>query len=305
MKYVLICTLLLANLQQAVACDICGASSGNQSLGLLPQMYRNFAGVQYQYNQFRSRHVPLSETRPVWYSNEQYHTAQIWGRYCAGKRWQLFGFVPYRYNTSSYYNNSSINGIGDVTVIANYALLQTPDSADRDLKHRLQGGAGLKAPTGVHKGVSQLEREGLPNMQPGSGSWDVPVNINYTLRYRNAGMNTDASFVITTPNKDQYKYGNRLNLQLGLFYWIQRNKLTILPQLGLRHEYALHDYDNYARRWLNTQTGGSITSAVAGAQLYYGKAGVQLQYGRPVAQHYGGGNISAQQRIDAGIIILF
>jgi len=307
MKYIIACVMLLScSIMQSKACDVCGASSGNQNLGLLPQMYRHFVGVQYQYNEFSSRHVPLSETRPVWYGREHYQTVQLWGRYCIGKRWQLFGFLPYRYNTGSYNSSGmTIKGIGDATAIVNYTLLQTADSSDNILRHRLQGGAGIKIPLGSHSGVSQAEREGLPNMQPGTGSWDVPVNINYTARYRNSGLNADLAYVMTTPNILEYKYGNRLNMQVSLFYWLQRNKFSILPQAGIRFEYALHDYDNYQRKWLNEQTGGYITSAVAGVQMYYGKTGLQLQYSRPIAQYFGSGNITALQKIDAGIILLF
>lgn len=307
MKQAILCLLLTTcTLQMANACDVCGASSGNQNLGLLPQISKHFAGIQYQHNQFESRHIPLSENQPVRYSREHYNTVQLWGRYCLGQRWQFFAFVPYRYNTTTYYNTAgAIKGIGDATVIANYTFIQTADSSENQLRHRLQGGIGIKAPVGSYRGVSELERMGLPNMQPGTGAWDIPINANYTLRYRDAGINTDASYNITTPNKDNYKYGNRLNLQLSAFYWLSTDEISILPQAGVRMEYALHDYDNFEKKWLNEQTGGYIASAIAGVQLYYKSIGLQLQYSRPINQHYGNGNITARQRIDAGIICLF
>ncbi len=288
------------------ACDVCGASSGNQNLGLLPQMYHHFAGIQYQYNRFSSTHVPLSDNQPLEYSDEFYQNIQVWGRYCIGKKWQFFAFLPYRYNRSTYTGYSApAKGMGDATLLMNYTFFQTSDSSTSAIQQRLQGGAGIKAPTGAYQGITQLEQQGLPNMQPGTGTWDIPVNLNYTLRYNNTGVNLDGSYNITTANRNNYKYGNRLNVQLTAFYWLQRNTLSILPQLGARYEYALHDYDNYRRKWLNEQTGGYIASAIAGVQAYYSNIALQLQYSRPLMQHYGGGNIEARQRVDIGLMFLF
>lgn len=298
--------MLLASVPVARACDVCGAASGNQNMGLLPQMHRHFAGVQYQYSSFNSKLIPLSENQAVKHTQGYYHTMQLWGRYCIGNRFQLFGFLPYRYNMSRYNNTESHNnGVGDATVMLNYTFINSTDTIPGKWEHRLQAGMGLKMPTGGYSGVSVMDNEGIPNMQPGSGSWDIPVNINYTLTRAQTGLNTDISFVATTPNKFAYKYGNRLNVQVLGFYKLQAKKLTVLPQAGMRHEYALHDYDNYNRKWLNEQTGGNILSVIAGVQVYYGQAGLQVQYSKPVVQHFGGGNITAVQKIDAGIILLF
>lgn len=306
MKYIIGCVLLIFSSTTVVACDVCGASSGNQNLGLLPQMYRHFAGIQYQHNSFSSTHVPLSDNKPIENSNEYYQNIQVWGRYCIGKRWQLFAFLPYRYNTSTYSGFSTPSkGMGDATLLVNYTMFKTSDSSTSAVRQRLQGGLGIKAPTGANKGVSQLEKEGLPNMQPGTGAWDIPVNINYTIKYNNTGVNLDGSFNITTANRDDYKYGNRLNTQLMAFYWLQKNRLSVLPQIGGRLEYALHDYDNYTKKWLNEQTGGHIASAVVGIQAYYGNIGIQLQYSKPFNQYYGGGNIKSVQRMDIGVMFLF
>lgn len=307
MRYkITVALLLFCSVQKARACDVCGAASGNQNMGLLPQMHQHFVGTQYQYNGFNSQLVPLSENQTVKHVEGHYHTVQVWGRYCIGNRIELFGFLPYRYNISNYNNIGTLNkGLGDASFMFQYIFINNADSTSSKWKHRLQAGMGLKIPTGGYSGVSVMDNEGIPNMQPGSGSWDIPVNINYTLTRAQTGLNTDISFVATTPNKYVYKYGNRLNVQVLGFYKLQAKKLTVLPQAGIRYEYALHDYDNYTRKWLNEQTGGNIVSVVAGIQLYRGQAGLQLQYSKPVAQHFGGGNITAVQKIDAGLILLF
>ena len=304
MKNALCCVLLIVSATTAKACDVCGASSSNQTLGLLPQMYRHFVGVQYQYSNFNSVQKPLSDNKPSINADQQYQTVQLWGRYCIGNRWQLFGFLSYRSNTyQSSSTNTATQGIGDASILVNHTFLQSADSVAA--RHRLQGGLGIKAPTAKYTGVTQLERMGLPNTQAGTGSWDIPLNINYTLRIGNIGVNADVAYNITLPNRDDYKYGNKLTSQLIAFYWLQKGGVSILPQVGLNNEYSLHDYDNYAKKWLNEQTGGYILSTKVGAQLYYNKFGFQAMYSIPVSQNFGAGNITAKQKIDMGIMFLF
>lgn len=307
MKQLLFCAVVLINSVVTVqACDVCGCSSGSQGLGLLPQFNKHFVGIQYLNQQFRSTHYPLSGDQPATTSNEYFNTIQVWGRYYLGKRWQLFAFLPYRSTLTTAYDPAvNISGLGDASMLVNYTFLQTPDSSDAIIRQRLQAGGGVKAPTGKYSGVMTLETQGLPTMQPGTGSWDFPVNLNYTVKYRNTGVNLDASYSFTTANKHNYKYGNRLATQLTCFYWLRSNKLSVLPQAGIRYEYTLHDYDNYARKWLNSQTGGSLLFMQAGMQIYYGIAGIRVSYGLPIVQNYAMGNVQAKQRLDAGLMFLF
>lgn len=306
MRSLLCCMLICISAVATYACDVCGASTGGQSLGLLPQFSKHFVGVQYLHRYFSSVHTPLLENKDVSYSDEYYNTTQLWGRYALGRRLQLFAFVPYQYNTRYLSGTTThMSGVGDITLLANANIVRTADTAKGKLRHMLQAGVGVKMPTGSYKGVSQPEREGLPNMQPGSGSWDIPVNVNYTVRYSKVGANIDAAYTITTANKDNYKYGNRLNTQLSAFYSLNVGRVVMMPQLGVRYEYALHDYDNYDRKWLNEQTGGSITYTMAGMQAYFGNVGLQAAYYQPVAQQYADGNVTANKRMDAGFVYLF
>lgn len=297
--------LLIAGTFVASACDICGASAGNQNLGLLPQMNRHFAGIQYQYNTFGSVYRYLSDSKPDRHDEQHYRTVQLWGRYCIGDNWQLFAFVPYRSNVHISDNTYTYtNGIGDISLLVNRIIYSTPQCIDSGWRHRLQGGVGIKAPTGKYIGTSELQKSGVPNMQPGTGSWDVPINLNYTISKNAYGINVDASYSFTTVSKDGYKFGNKLNSQLSAFYHIQKGKLFLFPQIGFRYEYSLHDYDNYARRWLNTQTGGHILSATVGVQLYLKSVGVQMSYQKPVYQKYAQGFVTPVGRFDSGILFL-
>jgi hypothetical protein len=303
MKQILCCAMLLLGSIAANACDVCGASSGNQGLGILPQFYRNFAGLQYQYRSFGSLHQQHETGLPQEASDEQYQTIQAWGRYGIGNTIQLFAFVPYHINTQSVAGvTSTSSGLGDVSVLAMAKLI---NSTKGNTTHLLFAGAGVKAPTGLYAGTTTRDRDGLPNMQPGTGSWDFMANANYTISHGNVGINTEAAYTFTTPNSDDYKYGNRLSTAATGFYRKKAGNWTLMPALGMKYEYTLHDYDNYTRKWLNDQTGGTMVYGTAGLQVYHGRMGLQLGMDLPLAQNYAGGNVTARYKATSGLLFMF
>jgi hypothetical protein len=270
---------------------------------MLPQYKWNFVGLQQQYSVFQTNHPALVAGKPYEYSDERYLTLQAWGRYNIGKRYQLYAFVPYHYNSHMENGVTTISqGIGDVSFLLSRSIL---NSVGANFSHTLIAGSGIKTPTGAYTGVSELEALGLPNMQPGTGSWDAMANANYTGQHDKVGANLDATYMVTTTDKEGHKYGNRLSAGLLAFYTVTLSKVTVLPQLGMRYEYALHDYDNYSRRWLNEQSGGYLCFASAGLQAYYGRVGCRISYLQPVAQRYSSGYVTAGKKIDAGIFLLF
>ena len=307
MKRILWLVLLAsAMVPAAYGCDVCGCSASNQYLGILPRANLNFIGFQYQYNSFKSDHPSLFENRPNERGKDDYNTFQLWGRYNIGKRLQVFAFLPYRLNVHRQDDSlrSVSSGLGDVSLLVNAVIIKE-DATDHKWKHQLLAGGGVKAPTGRYTGISALDRQGLPNMQPGTGSWDFMINANYTVKRNSIGANADLAYTMTLPNGENYKYGNRLNAGLLAFYAIKAKNATILPQAGLRYEYTLHDYDNYPRRWLNEQSGGYMCFATLGIQAYYNQLGARVTCQLPVAQYYGSGYVTARQKIDAGIFFLF
>lgn len=296
--------LLLATAPAAHACDACGCSASGQTLGLLPQHYPHFAGVQYQYRALRNTFPALLEGRPDDQSTQRYHTIQAWGRYALSERVQLYAFVPYQYNTREEKDvRSSNQGLGDVSALVNVVVLKkTPV---KGLNHLLLLGGGVKAPTGAHAGVSELDRRGLPNVQPGTGSWDFLLNGNYTLRGRAYGVNLDVSYTLTTANADNYKYGNRLGAGLTAFRNCEAGAWRLVPMAGVRVDHALHDYDNYAERWLNRQTGGCISYGSLGLQVFRQHWGLTGQAFCPLLQDYARGHVKAGFRAETGLMYLF
>lgn len=294
--------LLCMGMIPAYACNTCGSSSAGQSLGLLPTLHKHFVGLQYQYRGFSSIHPPLNETKPPEHSTEAYNTVQLWGRYNVSDRVQVFAFVPFVSNTQTM-NNADVvtSGLGDVSALVNVVLLRDDDKV---WNNYLLAGGGVKAPTGRYESLNAVAKSGLPNMQPGTGTWDFVANVNYTLRHKTWGINAEASYTFTGVAGDKYKYGNRLSSGLSGFYSLQKGRFSLLPQAGVRYEFALHDYDNYDRKWLNEQTGGYHLFGAAGIQAYYGRVGLQIDYRHPLTQHFAAGNVKATAFAGAGMFLL-
>ncbi len=303
MKKIFSCVFAMAIMQHAAfACNMCGCSSGNQYLGLLPQNNSSFAGIQYLYRSFSTIHVDDGSTMVPGTSYEHYQTVQLWGRINVSKRLQVMAFAPYVYNTSQQSGTTSniINGISDVSVIANYRFID----AGRSWHSKLLAGGGVKAPVGKYDASSFTEEEGLPNMQPGTHSWDFIGNVNYTVKHGSFGLNADVSYVATTANKEDYKFGNRLSAGATIFHEWKKKDLSLLPQLGLRYDRASKDYESYSAKTMDEDGGGWQLYAMQGVQGYYKKIGLQAMCYEPVSQHYASGLVNTKLRVEAGIVLL-
>lgn len=293
----------LATTWAATACEVCGSVGSGQPLGILPQVQQHFVGVGYQHSRFATTAPSLYQGRPDEHFNDYYTTTQLWGRYVISQRWQLFGAIPYQHSRHTTASASTTQaGVGDVSAVLYRVVAGKGNAAYQQV---LLVGGGLKMPTGRHDPALAVEQAGMPGMQPGTGSWDFMASANYTVRYKNTGANIDAAYTLTTPNAQQVKYGNRLTASTLFFYSFPIAKWQLLPQAGMRVEYALHDYDNYSRKWLNEQTGGYMGYAAVGIQAYRGKIGCRLVGQLPVAQYYGAGRIEAQGKIESSVIFMF
>lgn len=304
MKKLLLLSTLIAYMNNAAACGVCACSASNQYLGILPNSKSSFVGMQYQLREFKSSHDAMEGMQPET-SRDFYHTAQLWGRYNPFGNVQLFAFVPYvyneRYEDAGY---SRTTGLGDVTVLANYRILGA-NCTGKEWQHHLLAGGGIKLPTGKYDRQAITYNEGLPNIQPGTASYDFIVNTNYTLQHNNTGVNADVSYVITTPNRDKYKFGNRLSAGLLAFHNISARQLKLIPQAGARFEHAETDYSNYYYSIKNTYSGGNQLFASVGLQAFRNNIGAQAMFHIPLAQHYVGDMVTGKYKTELGIYFLF
>lgn len=304
MKQIVALLIAMFSCNFGYACGVCGSSAGTQFLGLLPQSRQNFVGIQYQHRGFVSEHPGHGEHGSSAFSNEKYNSVQAWGRYYINSRIQVFAFVPYISNIKSENaGRSVVSGLGDIMIMGNANLIIPSQTAD--WKHQLHAGVGVKMPTGAYDSKAISQEEGLPNMQPGTRSWDFSVNANYTLRKERMGLNVEGAYTITTANDYDYRYGNKLSAGLLAFHQLKQKALTLLPQAGVKADVTGADYDRYTYKWRNDMTGGQQLYAVAGIQVYYSKIGLQASYYHPIYQHFANGLVNVKYKIETGISFLF
>ena len=282
----------------AAACDVCGCSLGGGYYGILPQFNKNFVGLRWSQAKFYAYMNHRSEYLQEEHSNDTYNKVELWGRFYIGKRLQIFAFVPYSYNTMrGTEQNVTASGLADITLSANYLLINTGDST-RMFKHTLSAGAGIKLPTGENNLTDHGELV-HPNFQMGTGSTDFLLSAIYTVRYGKLGSNVETGYKINTANADEYRFGNQFHASYQFFYWQNVKSITLLPNAGLYYEQADNHKDGRA---IQTNTGGSALLVSAGMETYVSRFTIGFNYKHPLTQKYNSDNIADIQGKDRYVV---
>lgn len=302
-SYVLFLLLLtFIPMTGSYACDICGCSVGGNYFGILPQFQKTFAGLRYQYRGYESEHLTLFPDEVPLKTTERFHTTELWARYVPNERLHLFAFVPYNYYTKEESGQrTAVSGLGDISLMAHYILINTGDQSGKSWKQALQAGGGIKLPTGTADHVEQSTGLIIPSMQTGTGAIDIPLSALYTLRHREWGMSAEVNYRINTRNKNGYTFGDRLAASARIFYWKKACNYSLLPYTGAGYEYGFRDR-KYGER--QEYTGSRILLWNAGTDLYYKKAILNLGIQVPVHQDIAQGQIHGGLRCTAGLSFL-
>lgn len=262
------------------ACDICGSSMGGTNMGILPQFYKNFIGINYSFKSFLTDHTTLG-SQGTWNSTEFYQRAELRSRFYLGKKVQLFTFIPFTYNTQNENDlRTTIKGFGDASVLINYNVFVTADSTSKDWRHSIQLGGGVKLPTGRYNKLNS-DAELNPNIQAGSGSYDLLADLIYTIRYKKWGMNINGTYNYNMTNPMGYRFGDKVSIATSFFYWGKANKIYFLPYVGMNYYYAFNDYHDASRL---SQSGGTTMSVNIGLDTYLGSWTVRVRGELPVYQ---------------------
>lgn len=249
------CIILLSVLSfGASACDICGCFMGitpydNQSsIGLLYR-YRSFNGYGGQTNHVfpnsSSFFIPADADGKVYehsHSNpsdyEIFRTAELRARYFVHRRIELNAIVPYNSNSSHYHDaTGTVSGIGDVNLFGGYHLIRKLDN--KGLNQRLIAGVGIKLATGK-SGLNNLEGDTYPLLQqPGTGSTDGFVYINYMVGYKKFGASLNSSYKVNGTNHSGESIANSTTQFLNVFFNQSVGKnVKIVPSVQTFYEYS-------------------------------------------------------------------
>ncbi len=209
---------------------------------------------------------------------ETYQRIELTGKYYWNPKWNTQLIVPYVRNTQEIDASVQyfVQGVGDVLLMQNYMLFNTKALSDSIVfKHRLSFGVGVKLPTGK---IDVERPRGVPNidLQPGTGSWDGLVSTTYSAMYQQAGVMLNGNFKVNTFNREEFKYGNTMNLSGSLFYLIQLGKkMQLMPNVGVYAEYF--GKDSHDREPVDL-SGGSTWMLDGGVSWYIGDFKTQFNY---------------------------
>lgn len=293
--------LTLTTIASSHACDICGCGNGGSFFGILPQSHLRFAGIRYRVKNYESH---LNST--FFRARENFQTTELWARFYPIKRTQVMVFVPYNWNTQTLYRTETpqqISGLGDVSALVHYNVFNTFwDSTLHKIDQTLMIGGGVKAPTGKFRYVEDGTEVANANFQLGTGSLDFMLNAIYNVRYNKWGANLDATYKINTQNPNQYRFANRLSGSILVFRTLALSSLTLMPNAGVYVEHFGYDTKNGAK---NTFTGGTLSTANAGLELYFKKISAGITYQTPLYQQLSDGDLKLKNAFSTHLTFMF
>lgn len=291
--------LLLASfcaINSGYACDLC-----NLYLSINPYDFKNSFSVNYRivsasalykagphFNSSRSsgvnrRHSSgqyfLKDTRV----DERFQVVDLWGKYFVAKKLQLAINVPIEYNDYQYDKKvqTSVNGLGDISVLGIYQLHNTQTDTSNNFRQRVSVGGGVKLPTGNYKAMKNDELI-AEDLQAGSGSVDVILLANYMARYKKVGISLLTSYKLNGQNKLKYSFANGINVTGNLFYQLPvLKKNAIIPDVGVYYEQAERDSKDGN---IVKNTGGRVLFMTYGIKLVRMPFVLEMRYQKKIKE---------------------
>ncbi len=281
------------------ACEACGCNLGGSYLGITPQFNQHFIGIRHLLSEYKGAVTHTDELLENEFSTDTYFKTELFGRFRIAERIQIGAFVPYQVNTRDGSDGkSTLSGFGDPSLIAYFQPFKP--TSEKDWKHALLIGGGVKVPLGRYK----AEEDGVPihqNAQLGTGSTDLIFSANYTLRYKQLGLNAEQNLKINGTNKEDYQFGDQVSTSASFFYWIQNPYVAILPVAGLQYERAGRQYDGLVAE---RNSGGALTYLNLGVQLFHKSWGFNTSFQSPLYHTFNteeGVTITPKNRFSFGI----
>ncbi len=266
-------------------------------MGVLALSNKHLMGMRWQQQSYQSR--PHGSGAGAF---EQFHTAEIWGRWQAARRLQVAGTIPLHLKERRLTNglNTRTGGLGDIQLWGQYALIAPKERQGRNWRHALQLGIGLGLPTG---NFSQKDTEGntfVANMQPGTGSLNALFSGLYAVQYRQWGLLLEGAHQHALAHRADYWLGNRQMASVRIFWTKQWAKMQLVPHVGIQTEQSGRDFDG--QRTVS-ESGGWVRLAALGLDAFVGRAIVSVQTQLPVASGLAQGYVTPQPRWQVGVAL--
>ena len=245
---------------QACCCTGAGAN-----YSILPNLNKHIIGVRYSYKNYFSETHSLNPELNGTITNQNLNTLEFFGRFNLNKRLQLSLFIPVNFiEQHSNISKGKASGLGDISLLLQYNLLDPLKCNGKKSKHQLRLGIGTKLPTGEFK----INADDLfsTNLQLGTGSIDFIGSAIYTFRFKNFGFNSTVSYKLNTTNNKAYRFGDKLQTGTNFFYVFDVKEIQLMSTIGFNYE---HQFSNKKNGRALDFTGGDFLTTSIGLDVYY------------------------------------
>ncbi|MFM2305440.1 MAG: hypothetical protein RLZZ367_109 [Bacteroidota bacterium] len=256
--------MLLASSIGTYAQSCCCTGAGS-NYSILPNLNKHVVGLRYTQRSYFAKTRSINPDLNGQITNQYMNSMELFGRFNVHKRLQLSVFIPVNIIAQKTNNTTTrAAGLGDMSLLLQYNVLNPMLCTGKVTKHQLRLGIGTKLPTGEFK----MDANDLfsTNLQLGTGSIDFLANAIYTLRYKSFGFNATASYKVNTPNTREYRFGDRTQAGVSMFYIFEVKDVQIMPTAGVNYE---HQFENRFKKRVLDYTGGDFINVSAGLDIYY------------------------------------
>ncbi|CAN5909524.1 hypothetical protein BH11BAC7_BH11BAC7_05760 [soil metagenome] len=263
-------------------CDICGCF-----IGVLPYDNQSSIGIMHRYRIFsgypsisRGTLFPqgayrLSNPPSVLHTGhtttlapddfESYKVIELRGKLFIHERVELNFILPFSENRSKINGEiEKINGLGDATILAGFHLVKT--GSDKNFRHRLVLGLGIKLPTGNCSSTSADGDRNFILIQNGTGSTDGIIYSAYTGGGNNFRWGATVSGKINGTNKYNEHLSPSSASTVFFGYLLSSGDWHFLPQISGYHEFTRGLWEN---NQLVAETKMNAALAGPGLDVYY------------------------------------
>ncbi len=314
MKKLFVLGALLLAVLPSVACDQCGCGL---LLGVQPHDHANNFGMHWRMRYLQGdittppqvsllKHGGHGDTEPGSTSTyiETYAVVEARGQVWFGQLFSLTANFPVLSNFQSVdgIRRADITGIGDPMVLGRYVLLGSTSGPDTTrLRHRLTAGLGVKIPVG-RTDVEQFGKVLDFDLQPGTGSWDGMISLEYMVRGRQWGSSLAAMGRVNGTAPGGHHMGNNATFTAEVFRIFPIKDFRLLPSAGAYVELAEVDQMNGVE---DPTTGGNVLFSHLGTRLWWRNMGLSFTWQHALVNDLGSLMIPNRERFTAGIIYSF
>jgi hypothetical protein len=306
MKKILLLGALWTIALASSGCDVCGIF-----LGLQPNDRTSTIGLWYRMRYLEGRFQPAplasgtkhggaADIPASTHRIESYQALEVRGEFWLGERWSILGMVPLvnNYASSNGGVDADIYGVADPSVMGRWIAVNTKQKADTvHWRHRLTLGLGVKAPL-ASKDRSYAGRAVDFDLQPGTGTWDGLISVEYLVRHADWGMGVSSVGRFNTTDDQGRRGGHGVNVTHEFFHVFEGKRTQWMPVVGAYGEWMAQDrYDGTD----DPGTGGTTLFTHVGARFWYHQWGINLTWQHAIARDQGADMMPNRERVVGGL----